>query len=317
MRGAVLILYDGDGNRVSETAGGVTTKYLVDTLNPTRLPQVLDEIVNGSVTRTYAYGRQRVGENQLLNGTWAPSFYGYDGHGNVRFLGNTAGAVTDTYQFDAFGNQIASSGTTPNSFLYSGEQFDSSTNLYELRDRWYRPTVGRFITRDPVEGMQCSPLSYNPYIYGSDDPVDRIDPTGRAGVLDYSRTLQIGVFASSGIILFQKQIACLLRLSASALYGISQNIGNIASIRLNFSTCSAEVEPKCPPCDPEAGTECYQPQSGHPHHEWDPHYHIWRRNQNPSTCQCFWNKGRGPSGTTQFPPVGMQPCSTYPTWPGN
>jgi len=34
-RGAVTIVYDGDGNRVSETAGGVTTKYLADTLNPT------------------------------------------------------------------------------------------------------------------------------------------------------------------------------------------------------------------------------------------------------------------------------------------
>lgn len=65
MRGAVLILYDGDGNRVSETAGGVTTEYLVDTLNPTGYSQVLDEIVNGSVTRTYAYGLQRVSENQL------------------------------------------------------------------------------------------------------------------------------------------------------------------------------------------------------------------------------------------------------------
>jgi hypothetical protein len=27
-------VYDGDGNRVSETAGGATTQYLVDTLNP-------------------------------------------------------------------------------------------------------------------------------------------------------------------------------------------------------------------------------------------------------------------------------------------
>jgi hypothetical protein len=79
------IVYDGDGNRVSETVGGTATKYLVDTLNPTAVPQVLDEIVNGSVTRTYAYGLQRISENQQISGTWTPSFYGYDGHGNVRF----------------------------------------------------------------------------------------------------------------------------------------------------------------------------------------------------------------------------------------
>ena len=58
VRGAVAIVYDGDGNRVSETVGSTTTKYLVDTLNPTGYSQVMDELVNGSVTRTYTYGRQ-------------------------------------------------------------------------------------------------------------------------------------------------------------------------------------------------------------------------------------------------------------------
>jgi hypothetical protein len=48
--------YDGDGNRVSETVGGTTTQYLVDTVNPTGYPPVIDELVGGAVTRTYAYG---------------------------------------------------------------------------------------------------------------------------------------------------------------------------------------------------------------------------------------------------------------------
>jgi hypothetical protein len=64
MRGAVTIVYDGDGNRVAETIGGTTTKFLVDDKNPTGLPQVLDELVNGSVTRTYAYGLSRISENR-------------------------------------------------------------------------------------------------------------------------------------------------------------------------------------------------------------------------------------------------------------
>jgi len=151
-RGAVTIVYDGDGNRVSETAGGVTTKYLADTLNPTGYAQVMDELVNGAVTRTYAYGLQRISENQLISGTWTPSFYGYDGHGNARFLANTSGAVTDTYQFDAFGNEVANTGTTPNNCLFSGEQFDSVTGLFYLRARYYRMSTGRFLTMDPYQG---------------------------------------------------------------------------------------------------------------------------------------------------------------------
>ena len=45
--GAVTIVYDGDGRRVGKTVGGVTTRYLVDDRNPTHLPQVVEEIVNG------------------------------------------------------------------------------------------------------------------------------------------------------------------------------------------------------------------------------------------------------------------------------
>src|SRR5439155_9066438 len=157
----LLLTYDGDGNRVSETIGGTTTKFLVDDHNPTGLPQVLDEIVNGSATRTYAYGRQRISEDQLINGTGTPSFYGYDGHGNVRFLTNSAGAVTDAYDYDAFGMPIRTSGSTPNIFLYSAERYDSSVGLYDLRARYYNLATGRFWSRDQIEGTECCGLSWN------------------------------------------------------------------------------------------------------------------------------------------------------------
>ena len=178
--GTVSIVYDGDGNRVSETVGSTTTKYLVDDLNPTDLPQVLDEIVSGSVTRTYAYGLQRISETQLVSNTWAPSFYGYDGHGSTRFLTSTSGTATDSYDYDAFGMPVRTSGTTANSFLYSGERSDSSIGLYYLRARYYNQATGRLWARDPIEGGTCTPLSFNPYIYTLDDPIDRTDPTGLA-----------------------------------------------------------------------------------------------------------------------------------------
>jgi len=107
---------------------GVTTKYLVeDDVNPTGYPQVLDELTSGAVTRTYTYGLQRISQDQLVSGVWTPSFYGYDGGGNVRQLTNSAGAVTDTYEYDAFGNDVYHTGTTPNNYLYRGEQYDSDS----------------------------------------------------------------------------------------------------------------------------------------------------------------------------------------------
>jgi uncharacterized protein RhaS with RHS repeats len=56
-------------------------------------------------------------------------------------------AVTDTYDYDAFGNKINSTGTTPNNFLYRGEMYDSDLGLYYLRARYYNPLTGRFMGR--------------------------------------------------------------------------------------------------------------------------------------------------------------------------
>ncbi|HYU47895.1 MAG TPA: RHS repeat-associated core domain-containing protein [Terriglobales bacterium] len=238
--GAVSMVYDGDGNRVSETIGGTTTKFLVDDKNPTGLPQVLDEIVSGSVTRTYAYGRQRISENQLVGSTWTPTFYGYDGHGNARFLTNTAGAITDSYTFDAFGMPITMTGTTPNNFLYSGEQFDSSTGLYYLRARYFNAATGRFMTMDPWHQKSCcgscSPSRSNPYAYADDDPVNRIDPTGRDGVETATLYRFVLVYTAATVLYYaltercaEAKAACIVLCTADVLevpYGPTDRSGD-------------------------------------------------------------------------------------------
>src|SRR5437763_17183704 len=115
----------------------------------------------------------------MIGGNWTPSFYGYDGHDNVRFLTNSAGTITDSYDFDAFGMPIKTTGTTPNVFLYSGERMDNNIGLYDLRARYYNQATGRFWARDPEEGVKCCGLSWNPYIYVKDNAVNAADPTGR------------------------------------------------------------------------------------------------------------------------------------------
>ncbi len=175
---AVTLQYDGDGNRVAKTVGAVTTRYLVDDLNPTRLPQVVEELVGGTVQRSYAYGRQRVGQSQLISGTWTTSFYAYDGMGSVRLLTDSTGTITDTYDYDAWGNAISTTGTTPNLYLYRGEQDDSDLGLYYLRARYFDPATGRFLTRDPAQGGIEMPQTLHKYLYVGANPVRFADPTG-------------------------------------------------------------------------------------------------------------------------------------------
>jgi RHS repeat-associated protein len=177
--GAVTIVYDGDGNRVAKTVGTTTTKYLVDDLNPTGYAQVVEELVSGAVQREYSYGLQRISQDQLINSTWTPSFYGYDGFGSVRQLTNSLGTIRDTFSYDAFGVTLERTGTTPNVYMYRGEQYDSDLGLYYLRARYYNSLTGRFLSRDPAEGRIDIPATLHKYLYVGGDPVNWIDPSGR------------------------------------------------------------------------------------------------------------------------------------------
>src|ERR1700724_1972780 len=100
----------------------------MDDRNLTGYAQVLEEISSGIVQRVYTYGLNRISQSQA-SGT---SFYGYDGHGSVRILTDTTGAVTDRYDYDAFGNVISQAGTTPNVYLYSGEHLDPNAGFSYL-----------------------------------------------------------------------------------------------------------------------------------------------------------------------------------------
>lgn len=183
----VTIVYDGDGNRVSKTAGGTTTQYLVDNRNLTDYPQVVEEISGGAVQRVYTYGLNRISQSQA-SGT---SFYGYDGHGNVRLLIDATGAVTDRYDYDAFGVQLQSTGVVPNDFRYAGEQHDSNLGLYYLRARYLDPTSGRFKSADTFEGNPYDPGTLHGYLYVHGNPVNLSDPSGLLTLQEQILTVSI------------------------------------------------------------------------------------------------------------------------------
>ena len=192
--GGITIVYDGDGNRVSKTVAGVTTSYLVDTQNPTGYAQVVYEATTGSSSpnreqsHTFSYGLELVNEartyissGQLANST---IYFDYDGHGSVRALTDSTGTVTDTYDYDAFGNLIHSTGTSYNNYLFAGEQFDPDLNLYYNRARYLNVSTGRFWSMDTYEGVVNDPLSLHKYMYADQNPVSARDPSGHDPLVD-------------------------------------------------------------------------------------------------------------------------------------
>lgn len=186
---AIQMAYDPDGNRYVKTAdgGNTWTLYLVDDRNPTGYPQVVEEYQGSGSTssvylkRAYNYGMSLISQQQYDTNTLLPSilsYYGMDGHGSVRFLTDTNQHITDTYVYDAYGTLISSNGSTPNNYLYTGQQFDPDLGLYYLRARYYNTDTGRFWTSDIFGGHQEDPLSLHKYVYCEADPIENTDPTG-------------------------------------------------------------------------------------------------------------------------------------------
>jgi RHS repeat-associated protein len=158
-KGGVTAVYDGDGNRVSKTVGWVTTNYIDDDLNPTGYAQVLYEIVNGGVQRHYLYGLSLLEQVSWQSNTWVNNWYGYDGHGSVRFLNDSNGTVLNTYDYDAFGNLVSQTGSTPNNYLFAGEQWDPDLGLYYNRARCLDVRTGRFWGMDTWEFKASRPVT--------------------------------------------------------------------------------------------------------------------------------------------------------------
>lgn len=277
------LVYDGNGNRVGKTIGGVTTNYLVDEMNPTGYSQVVEELASGQVQKVYTYGVMLLNQRQLVGGNWVTHHYGYDGSGNARYLTDASGAVTDTWDYDVYGNIIGRTGTTANNYLYRGQQFDGDLGYYYQRARYYSEARGRFLTMDLFAGIKCRPKTLHKYQYADADPVNKIDPSGLATAVEYG-------FNTDRL---SRQLPALLYLN----YAISCTIYATASLIVGFNPpppyehCKVEKK-KCPDCSPHpAGTIGYiGPHTDHDHYPIGrPHLNLFRVNQNPRTCKCFWN----------------------------
>ena len=208
--------YDADGNRLSVSTrlwapgtaptgavAGTTTVYLVDPL--ASFARVVLESSGGYYATRYEYGEDLL---RMVGTSGTSSYYLYDGLGSTRQLTDANGVVTDGYLYDAYGVGLARTGSTVNSFLFQGQQYDATSGTYYLRARYYDQNSGRFISQDPLEGNNDDPISLHRYLYGSDDPADRIDPGGQSD------------FSLSGISTTMAGVASFAAQNFSTVFGV-------------------------------------------------------------------------------------------------
>ena len=100
---------------------------------------------------------------------------------------DAAKATTATRSYDAFGMILASTGAPKGPFGFagsSGYQEDGDTGLKLLGHRYYDPSTGRFLTRDPITDGR------NWYAYCSNNPLMNVDPSGLLTILGFEFTWQ-------------------------------------------------------------------------------------------------------------------------------
>ena len=170
--------YNEDGLRTSKTVNGVTTKYYYD---GTKL--VKQDSGNNPIIFLYDRNYEVIG---LYYNTKTFLFV-KNLQGDVTAIIDDEGFLVARYIYDDWGNcTVIANGQTwndvanVNPIRYRSYYYDSDIQMYYLQSRYYDADVGRFINCDDVNyiGLTESEISYNPFAYCENNPVNDSDPSG-------------------------------------------------------------------------------------------------------------------------------------------
>jgi len=172
------MLWDSDSNRVGfiDSSNQQTWQYVYD--RTAGIPAVIEEVSSSGVVY---YVREPGGELVASLRGGSVYYYHFDGLGSTRAITDSAGNVTDTYSYDAWGNVTSHIGPTSQPYQFVGQlgyythSQEPGLGLMQLGVRFYDSEVGRFTQRDPI-GYQGG---LNLYEYGWSRPTIFTDPRGK------------------------------------------------------------------------------------------------------------------------------------------
>ena len=237
--------YDVFGNRVSVTDNGVTTErmYLQGSL-----PSVAAEYVNGQLKeRHIVVGAVRVADVTGTTGvspvdSGSTRYYHADLIGSTRLVTDGSGAIVNRRAYKAFG-ETRTGGGVNNSAGYVGTLGveTDSTGLLFMRNRYYSPSLGRFIQMDPI-GLSGEDV--NLYRYCGNAPIVWLDPVGYKFLGLTGKQWAIGAAAVAGVALGAVAIGSgIVGLGAAySLTGTALLMGNsLAGVGAAWGIAAAEI----------------------------------------------------------------------------
>ncbi len=200
---APIYQWDAEGRLVSVISGNQTTNLTYDGLG--RCVQIR-KLVDGSEVsnRQFIWNDNDICEERLPSGTVTKRFfqqgvqilqgnnigiffYTRDHLGSIREVTDSSVNILGRYAYDPFGLQtpvLNPPGVPPfpegdfnADFGFAGMFWASEVNIYLTRYRAYDPTIGRWLSRDPLENAELR-QGINLFAYVQNDPVNRVDPLG-------------------------------------------------------------------------------------------------------------------------------------------
>ncbi|HVU20730.1 MAG TPA: RHS repeat-associated core domain-containing protein [Rhizomicrobium sp.] len=186
---SLAFTYDSEHKRIAQLATGasssVTTLYVNDPASG-----AMAEQLSGSGPATWtdyimADGHM-VAKRTSSTTSVSLNYFTLDHLGSISVITDETGAVIQRLSYDAWGKRRATDGTPdPNCSItssttrgFTGQEMMPSVCLINFNARIYDPSLGRFMSADPVTQDVLNLQLLNRYSYVANNPLSLTDPTG-------------------------------------------------------------------------------------------------------------------------------------------
>jgi RHS repeat-associated protein len=156
------------------------------------------EIEDADLIYTYVHDPAMVAGAPLADlagtdpSTGTARYYFGDNLGSTRRLRNASKTSLGQYEYQPYGEMYAESGATPK-YKFAGMYYSPDLATYYTLNRFYNPTLARWMTRDPL-GMVDGP---NVYAYVRGNPVNLRDSTGQMSYWECALDCSAGTCATA------------------------------------------------------------------------------------------------------------------------